>query len=179
VATSGQLIDTKLADGSLAGTWTMDPSRSTVRLRSKSMWGLVSVKGAFGTVSGEGTVSATGEVTGTVTVASASIDTKLKKRDAHLRSADLFDSEAHPDIVFTAGSLSLTGTGAVVTGTLQVRDRTEPLTFPAAVSVADDDTVRLDAELVIDRSDFGLTWNQLGMASTKNTISISAVFTRH
>jgi len=39
--------------------------------------------------------------------------------------------------------------------------------------------VELDAAIKVDRSDFGLTWNQLGMGSMKNTITIHAVFTRN
>jgi hypothetical protein len=38
--------------------------------------------------------------------------------------------------------------------------------------------VALDATVHVDRSEFGLTWNQMGMASMKNTITIHAVFTR-
>ncbi len=30
----------------------------------------------------------------------------------------------------------------------------------------------------MDRTDYGLNWNQLGMASTHNTIIVHAVFTR-
>ena len=47
-----------------------------------------------------------------------------------------------------------------------------------SVTASADDTVDLDAEIQVDRSDFGLTWNQLGMVSMKNTIAIHAVFTR-
>jgi polyisoprenoid-binding protein YceI len=179
---SGQLTDQRLraqlADGSLAGPWILDPARSTVHLRSKSMWGLAPIKGTFGQVSGEAVVSADGEVTGSLTVNSASIDSKMKKRDEHLRSAELFDSAAYPHFTFTADRLTLTSDGATVVGTLQVRDRTRPLTFPATVTESEDGTVQINAQVVIDRSDFGLTWNQLGMASMKNTITISAVFTR-
>jgi polyisoprenoid-binding protein YceI len=181
-AQSGQLTDqglrARLADGSLAGPWTLDPARSTVHLRSKTMWGLVPVKGAFGQVSGEGVVAADGDVSGTLTVASASIDTRVKKRDEHLRSADLFDSATYPHFTFTAERLTLTSDAATVAGTLQVRDRTRPLTFPATVTESADGTVQINAQVAIDRSDFGLTWNQLGMASMKNTLTISAAFTR-
>jgi polyisoprenoid-binding protein YceI len=170
-------LRTRLADGSLAGVWTLDPSRSTAALRSKSIWGLVPVKGSFGQLSGEGAVSETGEVSGEIRVGSASIDTKVKKRDVHLRSADFFDSDNHPHIIFKAQRLTLTGEGATVTGTLQVRDRTLPLTLPVAVSLSGDEAVQLDAEVGIDRSDFGLTWNQMG-TSMKNTLTIRAVFTR-
>ena len=171
-------LRTRLADGSLAGVWTLDPSRSTAALRSRSIWGLVPVKGSFGQLSGEGAVSETGEVSGEIRVGSASIDTKVKKRDAHLRSADFFESDNHPHIVFKVQRLTLTGEEATVTGTLQVRDRTLPLTFPVAISASGDETVQLDAEVGVDRSDFGLTWNQMG-TSMKNTLTIRAVFTRH
>jgi polyisoprenoid-binding protein YceI len=180
MATSGQLTDpelrARLAAGGLEGSWDLDPGRSTVALRSRSVWGLVPVKGAFGTVSGEGIVAAAGEVSGTVTVDSASIDTKMKKRDVHLRSADLFDSDAYPHIIFTIQRLSLTDNGATATGTLRVRDVTRPLTFPVSVSAIGDKEVRIDAEVVIDRSEFGLSWNQMGMASMRNTIAVSLTF---
>lgn len=175
--TTDPTLRARLADGSLAGTWALDSARSTVTLRSKSMWGLAPVKGVFGEISGEATVSGEGAAAGTITVRAASIDTKVKKRDAHLRSADFFASDEHPDIVFTVERVTLTGQGATVTGSLRVRDRTLPLTFPIAVS-RDGDAIAVAAEVIIDRSDFGLTWNQMGMASMKNTLSVRAIFTR-
>jgi polyisoprenoid-binding protein YceI len=65
-----------------------------------------------------------------------------------------------------------------VTGTLTVRGRTRPLSFDAAASVPADGEIWLDARARINRADFGLTWNQMGMAGTNNTLTIQAVFTR-
>jgi len=168
----------RLVDGSLAGTWSLDPSRSSVTLQSKSMWGLVPVRGTFGQVSGEAVITPGGEASGTITVGSASVDTKNGARDKHLRSADFFESDAYPDIVFTARQVKLVGDEATAIGTLRVRDAARPLSFPVAVSADGAGEVRLDAEVHIDRSDFGLTWNRLGTASMKNTLTIHAVFTR-
>jgi polyisoprenoid-binding protein YceI len=167
-----------LDDAALAGSWVLDGARSTIGLRSKSMWGMASVKGAFGEVSGTGTVAADGQVTGAITVAAGSIDTKNKKRDVHLRSADFFDSDKHPDIVFTVTGIAPSGSGVAVTGQLTVRDQTRPVSFEAAVSAADATEVSLDAEVPFNRGDFGLTWNQMGMASMHNTLAIHAVFSR-
>jgi polyisoprenoid-binding protein YceI len=117
-------------------------------------------------------------VSGRLTVSAASIDTKNKKRDTHLRSADFFDSDTHPDITFTVNQARPSGQGITVAGSLTVRDRTRPVTFDATVSAISADEISLDAEVQVNRSDFGLTWNQMGMASMHNTITVHAVFTR-
>jgi polyisoprenoid-binding protein YceI len=167
-----------LAEGKLAGSWTLDPARSSVGLRTKSVWGLVKVKGAFGRVAGQAVISAAGEATGTLTVAAGSIDTGIKKRDDHLRSADFFDVAKYPDIVFSAASVTLAGESAAIAGTLTVRDRTRPVTVDATVSASSPDEISIDAELPVNRGDYGITFNQLGMMSLDNTITIHAVFTR-
>jgi polyisoprenoid-binding protein YceI len=175
---TGSALQALLDDGSLAGGWVLDAARSTVGVRSKSVWGLVSVKGAFGQVSGAGTVAADGAVTGAITVAAASVDTNHKKRDTHLRSPDFFEADKYPDIVFTVTGIAPSGSGVAVSGQLTVRDQTRPVSFDAAVSAAGAGEVSLDAEVPFNRSDFGLTWNQLGMASMHNILTIHAVFTR-
>jgi hypothetical protein len=53
-------------DGTLTGSWTLDPARSEVRLHSRHTWGLLPVRGVFGQVAGNGTVTAAGQVTGTL-----------------------------------------------------------------------------------------------------------------
>jgi polyisoprenoid-binding protein YceI len=171
-------VQALLRDGTLTGEWVLDPRKSSIRLKSRSMWGLAPVKGVFHEVSGNGTVSPDGEVSGTVTVAAASIDTRNTKRDTHLRSADFFDSANHRDIIFTADGVRLSGRGVAVTGVLTVRDRIRPLSFDAAASVQGDGEIWLDAEVHINRADFGLTWNQMGMTSMNNTLTIHAAFTR-
>jgi polyisoprenoid-binding protein YceI len=144
---------------------------------------LTALDGIFGThrvfreVTGNGTVSAAGEVTGTITVAARSVDTKNKKRDEHLRSAEFFDAANHPDITFTVDGIKPGNGGVRVTGSLTVRDQTRPVSFDATVSSADGETW-LDGEIQVNRADFGLTWNQMGMASIRNTITVHAVFTR-
>jgi len=130
-APSGQVtappVRALLEDGALAGEWVLDPCQSTVRLKSRQLWGLAPVNGFFGEASGHGTVSADGAVIGTFTVAAASINTKNTRRDSHLRSADFFDSGNFPDIIFTAEAIRPSGRGVTVTGALTVCGRTRPL----------------------------------------------------
>lgn len=167
-----------LRDGKAAGSWVLDGSRTQIRLKSKSLWGLAPVKGVFGQVSGNGTVSQSGDVTGTITVAARSIDTKHDKRDDHLRSADFFDVETYPVITFTVDNVTVPGTGLTVAGQLSVRSRTRPVSFDVSVSRFDGREAHLDGELHLNRADFGLIWNRLGSASMDNTITVHAVFTR-
>jgi polyisoprenoid-binding protein YceI len=172
-------VQSLLTSGQLAGAWVLDPSASSVRLKSKVM-GLIVVNGRFGEITGGGTVGPDGQVHGTLVLAAASIDTRNKRRDTHLRSADFFDSGNYHDITFTADGIRLREPGAVVTGALTVRGQTRPLSLPAAVSVRGDGDreIRLDASVRINRADFGITWNALGLTSMSATVTVHAVFIR-
>ena len=169
-----------LLDGdALIGEWVLDPRASHVRLHSRHLWGLAPVDGVFGELTGHATVTTAGLDSATVTVAAASVGTGNTRRDTHLRSPDFLDSENHPDITFTADRIRLSDQAARVTGELTVRDRTRPLSFDVTARPRGDDQIGFDAEVRIDRADFGLTWNLLGMASMTTTLAIHAEFARH
>jgi len=181
MAPSGQLtapaLQALLQDGTLAGNWTLDPARSQVLLHTRHTWGLRPLHGAFREVSGSGTVTAAGEASGVITVGAASLDTRNKRRDEHLRSAAFFDVANHPDLTYTVDSVRPAADGARVEGRLTVRDQTRPAPFDAAVTT-DGNEVTLDGELQVNRADFGMRWNFLGIASVHNTLVVHAVFTR-
>jgi polyisoprenoid-binding protein YceI len=181
-ALSGELnapaVQDLLKDGALAGEWVLEPRSSSVRLKTRSIGGLVPVNGVFREVSGSGTVSPDGEVCGTVTVAAASIDTRNARRDTHLRSADFFDTGNHAAITFTADGIRPSGRGVTVTGELTVRGRARPLSFAAAASAPGDGEIWLDAAVRVNRADFGLTWNVMGLVSVTSILAVHAVFTR-
>jgi polyisoprenoid-binding protein YceI len=170
-------VQALLQEGKLAGSWTLDATRSEVRLETRHTWGLRPLHGVFRQVAGNGTVTATGDVSGVVTVAAGSVDTKNSVRDKHLRSADFFDIANHPDLTFAVEGAAPADGGVRVTGSLTVAGRTRPASFDATVSATGDE-VRLDGELQVNRADFGLTWNRMGIASMDNTIVVRAVFTR-
>jgi polyisoprenoid-binding protein YceI len=182
MSVSGQLtspaVQELLKEASLAGSWVLEASKSNVELRTRHTWGLRPLKGVFHEVSGTGTVSPAGEVSGILSVAAASIDTGHKRRDKDLRSERLFDVGRYPDITFTVGRITPGTDGVTAEGSLTVRDRTCPLAFPVRVSVLGEDEVVLDAEAQVNRTEFGLTFNPLGMASMDNTIVVHAVFAR-
>jgi polyisoprenoid-binding protein YceI len=85
---AGADLRADLVRGAFNGSWSLVPSESSVRLKAKAMWGIVPVKGIFSELAGSAAVAADGGVTGRLEVKSASINTKMKKRDEHLRSDD-------------------------------------------------------------------------------------------
>jgi polyisoprenoid-binding protein YceI len=159
-----------------AGTWTLDPAKTTIRFRTKVMR-VLPVKGTATALSGEAQITADGDTKGTLVIDAASLDTKNKKRDEHLRSPDFFDVITYPTISFTADNVRSIGPGCVdVHGLLAIHGRPEPVHLKADVS-GGDNSVSVATEFEIDRSLFGLTWAKLG-SSLKNRVTIRAHFDR-
>ncbi|GHD03546.1 hypothetical protein GCM10010313_18630 [Streptomyces violarus] len=161
------------------GLWQLDVAASTVGIRHKTMWGLVTVKGGFGTLSGTGEVRPDGSAVGTLTFDVASLDTGNAKRDTHLRSADFFDTDHHPEITFAARSAELRdGDQVHVVGQLTVRGISRPLSLTARLTDGDATGLTLDTEFSVDRDQFGLGWNQLGMIRGRTTVTAALRFVR-
>jgi polyisoprenoid-binding protein YceI len=161
--------------------WTLDPAQSAVTLRHKTMWGLATVRGTFGDLAGQAEIGADGTARGRLEIGAASLDTGNAKRDKHLRSADFFNADAHPHIVAVLQRADLaggTGNSATVTGQLTVAGITRPLTFTATLAEVTESAVTVRAEAEVDRGQFDMTWNQLGMLRGPATVSVLARFTR-
>jgi polyisoprenoid-binding protein YceI len=166
-----------LAEGSLDGAWTLDPPKSSVSLKTKSMWGLAKINAVFSDLQGEIAVVA-GAVTARLAVGTGSIDTKNAKRDKHLKSDELLAAEKFPHLIFVLSSVAPSPTAIQANGTLTVRDKTRPIVFEATVSTARDCEITVTSELDADRGDYEVNWNPLGLAMMNNSDSITAVFTR-
>jgi polyisoprenoid-binding protein YceI len=167
-----------LASDAALGHWALDTQRSTVRIAHKLLGGIVTVKGGFTVLAGEGTIEPGGRVSGTIRIDAASIDTKNRKRDVHLRSADFFDVENHPDITAVITSATIDGDDLQLAAELSIKGSREPVRLPARISDATTDTVTVTVDTKIDRHRFGITWNQLGLLRGPTTVTACAVF-RH
>ncbi len=73
--------------GDYAGSWELDPDQTTITFHTKALW-VFPAKGTFRALEGVGTVAADGGISGTLVIDAASVDTKNKRRDVHLRTAD-------------------------------------------------------------------------------------------
>jgi polyisoprenoid-binding protein YceI len=148
------------------GTWNVDPSHSSVEFQVKHM-GIATVKGFFGDFEGALEVSEEGEISARGTVQAASVNTRAAQRDEHLRSADFFDVENHPELRFESKSVEQVDEDSYrIVGDLTIRGVTREVEFEAEAEAAEgldpwgNTRVGLEVKGQIDREQFGLTWNQ-------------------
>lgn len=102
-----------------------------------------------------------------VVVDVASLSTHHRRRDAHLRSADFFDVERHPRMVFHGRKVVPRPQGWEVHGQLNLRGITKPVVLtvrrmsePIWHSRTGVWVRGLSARATLDRRDFGLVWNE-------------------
>jgi polyisoprenoid-binding protein YceI len=161
----------------LTGTWILDPSRTAIRFQTKIMR-VIKVNGTFKALEGHASVAANGALNGSVVIDTASIDTKIAKRDTHLRGPDFFDVEKYPRMVFTVTDGHLTSAGEVeLVGNLEIRGQTRTLTLRADVSNPGD-SVKFSSEVDIDRRDWGMSHAAQIRSTTKIHVDITAYFDR-
>lgn len=157
----------------------MDEARSTIGFKSKAMWGLSSVNGRFNEFSGDGQITDAHTVFGRIDIQAASVDTKIRKRDSHLRSADFFEADKFPDIsVVVTGAEAIDGDIVDLRAQLSIKGTTSPVLLRTTVTVLDDGAVRLSAHTTVDRTKFGVNGNLMGSMPEKATVSGDVVFRR-
>jgi polyisoprenoid-binding protein YceI len=143
------------------GTWILDPDRSSVEFRAPLLYGVIgSVKGGFGTY--RGTLDLDARPAVELTIDAASIDTGNAKRDAHLRSADFFAAEEHPEVRFESESAALDGEALHVRGTLRAAGASTPLDLTATLRPVGEE-FEIEASTEVDQRRLGMTWSPLGM----------------
>jgi polyisoprenoid-binding protein YceI len=163
---------------STTGQWVLDPASSHAEFSCKSVWGLVTVHGTFGPVSGSGIVSDDGTISGELVIDAAGLNTKNKQRDSHLRSAHFFNVEKYPSVLITVTSATLTGSDLAGTGTISAAGGSAPLTFTAHVDSSDATAAELHGAVTMDRSVLGIKGNTIGMISNIATGTVTAKFVR-
>lgn len=160
------------------GRWTLDPDGSSVAFTNKTFWGLATVRGVFSDISGEGEIADDGSVSGRLQIGAASVNTKIKPRDKHLRSADFFHVDEHPHIVFEAQSATIDADSVTFDGQLTIVGQTAPLKVVGRVTDISDKAVTVNADVELDRRDYGVSGNQIGMMSNTTNLQVTARFTR-
>ncbi|MGB5993935.1 MAG: YceI family protein [Candidatus Deferrimicrobiaceae bacterium] len=151
-----------------AGTWKLDSAHTGVQFKVRHL--MVSyVRGDFEKISGkivydEQDVS---KSSANITIDAASINTRVAKRDKHLRSPDFLDVAKHPSITFKSKKVENPGNGKLkMTGDLTIRGATREVVLevegptPPIQDLQGKTRVGGVASTRINRKDFGLTWNK-------------------
>src|SRR5450759_2566857 len=93
-----------------AGTWVLDPAHTTVEFEVRHLM-VAKVKGRFGEFEGALHIAEDPMQSSiSVTIKAASIDTRTQQRDDHLRSPDVFEDDAYPELTFTSTGVNTTAT---------------------------------------------------------------------
>jgi polyisoprenoid-binding protein YceI len=146
----------------------VDPAHSTAAFAIKHMM-VSTVRGNFGKVTG--TVNHdpkdSTKSNANIQIDPASLDTRVEKRDAHLKSADFFDVQKCPDMSFKSNKVEKAGEKKFkVTGDLTMHCTTKPITLDVEGlngPVKGPQGANLYAATAtgkLSRKDFGLTWNR-------------------
>ncbi|MDO9693093.1 MAG: YceI family protein [Candidatus Latescibacteria bacterium] len=153
------------AAAATAATYTIDATHSSVGFKVRHLM-VSKVTGSFGEFSGtvdyvEGQPD---QWAAAAAIKTASVNTNDAKRDDHLRNADFFDAEKHPEITFTSTGVSRKGDDWVLAGDLTMHGVTKPVELVVEFNGAitdpwGNDRIGFSATGVLDRRDFGITYN--------------------
>lgn len=151
--------------------WTIDPTHSEVTFKVKHLM-ISTVSGNFKVFEGQ----AESETDEFQTIKNIqfkadvnSINTNNEERDEHLKSADFFEAEQHPEIIFSAEQFNVSE--EEITGELTIKGVTKPVTLDVEFGgVVVDPYGQTKAGLTvsgkISRKEFGLTWSPVTEAGS-------------
>jgi polyisoprenoid-binding protein YceI len=160
------MTTTQLPAQLASGTYTVDASHSRIGFVARHAM-VTKVRGSFNEFEAVAHVDAE-DITRSsarATIKVDSIDTRNEQRDGHLRSNDFLDIENNPEITFASTSVELVSDDVVrVTGDLTIKGETRPVTVDftyegSAVDPFGNQRIGFEGSVVINRKDWGITWN--------------------
>ena len=154
-----------------ATTWQLDPTHSSVEFAVKHLM-MTTVRGRFKEIAAtlRGDRDHPDDAAVEAILQTASIDTGVPDRDAHLRGPDFFDAEKHPQITFRSTRLEnppkKEGDRFSVTGELSLHGVAQEVEFQCEYLGRGTDPwgntrAGFSFRTEIDRQDWGLKWNQV------------------
>ena len=100
-----------------------------------------------------------------MTIQAASIDTRMDKRDEHLKSPEFLDATKFPTITFVTKSIAKDGDRYNLTGDLTIKAVTKEITIPADISGPINSpmggtAIGIESSFKINRQDYGVSFNK-------------------
>jgi polyisoprenoid-binding protein YceI len=153
----------------ITGDYTLDVSHTRLGFSARHAM-VTTVRGQFQDYTGHAHIDTANPAASKVelTIQTGSIDTGNPDRNGHLVSPDFFDVENNPEITFVSTEVerhSDSGeTTWVITGDLTIKGVTKPVTIEFEQTGSAKDPfgnlrVGFEGGTVINRKDWGLTWN--------------------
>src|SRR5277367_5581652 len=150
-----------------ADTWNIDPAHTNVEFSVRHMM-ISNVKGQFQKTAGTITTNGSDPASATIdaTIDASSVDTRVERRDMHLKSPDFLDVAKYPTITFKSTKVEAAGPNKwKVTGDLTLHGVTKPVVLDvegsgAPIQAMGNTRAGASATTTIKRSDFGLSWNK-------------------
>jgi len=152
------------------GVYNFDMAHSAIGFEVQHM-GLINVPGYFTEFTGTVNYNAEDMTKSTVefTAKTASVNTRVERRDNHLRTADFFDVEKYPEMTFKSTKVEKKGDMLAVTGDFTLRGVTKSIVLPVKVVGFVDGrggkVMGAQAETTIDRSEYGVNYGLNGAVS--------------
>ncbi len=159
-------MDTTTASAPTTTTkWVVDPTHSEVQFKVKHLM-ITTVTGHFKKYDLEVETKGDDFTTASKILFTAdieSIDTNNAQRDGHLRSADFFNGDEHPQIKFEGRKYEKTGDDVKLHGDLTIRGITKPITLNVEFGgIVKDPYGNTKAGFTVagklSRKEFGLVW---------------------
>ncbi len=138
------------------GRYEIDVTRSTIKFRTRHMFGLGPVRGTFAIRSGTADIAEPlADSAVNAEIDTASFTTGNPQRDQAVRSARFLDATRFPVISFRDGQVG--ADGRTISGTLTVGEVARPVSLSLGQVTLADGTFAASAALRVDRTEFGLT----------------------
>lgn len=175
------LVAIALAAAAGAQTWNLDTTHTSIGFAVKHL-AVSTVRGEFdrykGTLVGDPTKPAT--LKADMTIDAASVNTKVEKRDEHVRNADFLDVAKFPTIEFKAEKTVAKGKALTMLGTLTLHGVSKKISIPFTVSgpVVDpwkNNRIGLEGGFTIKRSEYGIE-SFPGVVGDELKIDVSAEY---
>ena len=145
--------------------YSIDPAHTSVEFVVRHLM-ITKVRGRFAAVDGQVELAPGSDLPTkiTATIDAGSIDTREDQRDAHLRSADFFDVERYPKLIFESTRVDGTPDDFTLDGKLTIHGVTRDVTLEGSFEGRVGDPwggvrVGYTARGKVNRKDFGLNWN--------------------
>lgn len=145
--------------------YALDPAHTTVEFIVRHLM-ITKVRGRFTAFDGQIELADGSDLPTsiTATIDASSIDTREEQRDAHLRSADFFEVEKFPHLIFESTRIHGAPDDITIDGKLTIRGITQNVKLTGSFEGRAADPwgglrVGYEAHGTINRKDFDLAWN--------------------